>query len=75
MSCGIGHRRGSDPELLLLWRRLAATAPIPPLVWEPPYAAGMALKGQRTKKSGFLTSFINGRYRILKQHPHVKTPG
>jgi len=28
--------------LLWLWRRLVATAPIGPLAWEPPYAAGAA---------------------------------
>ena len=50
MSCGVGGRRGSDPALLWLWCRLAATAPIRPLAWEPPYAAGAALKGQKTKK-------------------------
>ena len=27
MGCGVGHRCGSDPMLLWLWRRLAATAP------------------------------------------------
>ena len=42
MSCGVGYRRGSDPVLLWLWRRLAAAAPIGPLDWEPPYAAGAA---------------------------------
>ena len=42
MSCGVGCRRGSDPALLWLWRRLVATAPIRPLAWEPPYAAGAA---------------------------------
>ena len=41
---GVGCRRGSDPELLWLWRRLAAAAPIQPLAWEPPYAVGVALK-------------------------------
>ena len=35
MSCGVGRRRGSDPALLWLWRRLAATAPIRPLAQEP----------------------------------------
>ena len=51
MSCGVGHRRGSDPELLWLWRRSAATAPIRPLAWEPPYATGVALeKAKRQKK-------------------------
>ena len=34
----------------MLWCRPAATAPIRPLAWEPPYAMGMALKGQKTKK-------------------------
>ena len=28
-----------------------ATAPIRPLAWEPPYAAGAALKGQKDKKN------------------------
>ena len=36
-----------------LWRRLAATALIRPLVWEPPYAVGVALKRQKTKKNFF----------------------
>ena len=34
--------------LLWLWHRLAATPPISPLAWEPPYAAGAALK-KKTK--------------------------
>ena len=42
MSCGVGRRHGSDPELLWLWRRPVATAPIQPLAWEPPYAVGAA---------------------------------
>ena len=33
-----------DPSLLWLWCRLAATALIGPLAWEPPYAMGVALK-------------------------------
>ena len=41
MSCGVGCRRSSDPELLWLWCRPVATAPIRPLAWEPPYAAGV----------------------------------
>ena len=42
MSCGVGCRHGLDPALLWLWRRPVATAPIQPLAWEPPYAAGAA---------------------------------
>ena len=50
MSCGVGRRRGSDPALLWLWRRLAATALIRPLTWEPPYAVGVALKEKAKRK-------------------------
>ena len=50
MSCGVGCRQGSDLVLLWLWHRPAATAPIGPLAWEPLYAMGAALKGQKTKK-------------------------
>ena len=49
MSCGVGHRRGLDLMLLWLWHRPAAVAPIRPLAWEPPHAAGEALKRQKTK--------------------------
>ena len=44
MSCGGGHRHGSDPALLWLWHRPAATAPIQPMAWELPYAIGVAFK-------------------------------
>jgi len=44
MSCGVGRRHGSDLVLLWLWHRPAAVVPIRPLAWEPPYAAGAALK-------------------------------
>ena len=51
MSCCVGCRLGSDPVLLWLWSRPAATAPIQPLVWEPLYAVGVALeKAKRQKK-------------------------
>ena len=50
MSCGVGPSCGSDLALLWLWRRPVATAPIQPLAWEPPYAAGSALKRPKKKK-------------------------
>ena len=50
VSCGVGCRHGSDPELLWLWQGLAATALIQPLAWELPCAEGVALKGQDKKK-------------------------
>ena len=52
VSCSVGCRRGSDPALL--WCRPASTAPIRPLAWETPYAAGaaqeMAKRPKKTKK-------------------------
>ena len=56
MSCGVGCSFGLDPALLWLWRRLAATAPIRTLAWEPPYAMGAGLekakkKSQKKKKT------------------------
>ena len=41
VSCGVGHRCGSDLVLQWLWHRLAAIAPIRPLTWELPHAAGV----------------------------------
>ena len=56
LSCDAGHRCGSDLVLLWLWRRLAATAPIGPLAWEPLYASGDTLK--KTKKKTYPDSAI-----------------
>ena len=50
MSRGVGCRRSSDPELLWLWCRPAATALISPLAWEPPYAAGVAQEMAKRQK-------------------------
>ena len=49
VSCGVGHRHCLDP-MAWLWCRLAAAVLIQPLDWEPPYAAGAALKSQKRKK-------------------------
>ena len=55
MSCGVG-RCSSDPTLLWLWSRPAATALIRPLGWEPPFAVSAALK--RPKKINNFYFFI-----------------
>ena len=72
VSCGVGCRRGSDPVLLRLWCRLAATAPIQPLVWEPPCAEGaaqeIAKRQKKKKKSVFFYGVLkNERVPILAQ--------
>ena len=46
MSCGVGHRCGSEPELL--WP--AATALIRPLAWETPYAESVTLEKTKIQK-------------------------
>ena len=50
MSYGVGRRHSSDPALLWLWCRPAATALIRPLAWEPPYAVGAAQEIAKKKK-------------------------
>ena len=51
LSCGVGHRQGSDAALLWLWCRPVATAPIRLLAWEPPYATGAALEKAKRQKT------------------------
>ena len=70
MSYGTGRRHGSDLELLLLWRRPAATTPFRPLAWELPYAAGVALKRakkERKKKEGRKEKRKEGRKEERKE--------
>ena len=45
-SCGVGHRRGSDPALLWLWLAAIVCSSIGPLAQEPPYVVGTALKSK-----------------------------
>ena len=49
MSCGVNYRCGSDLALLWLWHRPTAAAPIQPLAWELPYAAGVAPQKKKFK--------------------------
>ena len=65
MSCGVGRRQGLDPMSLWLWHRLAATAPIRPLPWEPPYASGAALKRQKKSAIHFRHASSLGHTAIL----------
>ena len=50
-----------DPALLWLWLWLAATAPIQPLAWEPPYVAGVALKKKKKKKEEVIGSHVSNK--------------
>ena len=57
MSCGVGCRRGSDLALQRLLR-------FNPICWEPPYAAGVALKDHPTPKKR--------QNKILKQNMNCR---
>ena len=50
VSCGVGCRQGSDPALLWLWCKPAATALTRSVAEKPPYATGTALKRPKKKK-------------------------
>ena len=67
VSCGVGHRGGSDPTWL--WRRLAAVASIRPLAWELPCAKGGARKKAKKEKVILLVpkAIINANY--YKKNP------
>ena len=58
-----------DPVLLWLWRKLMATALIGLLAWEPPYAAGVALKRKKINKNlkkrlTYLLLFIKALWKL-----------
>ena len=79
MSC-VGHRRGSDLALLWLWYRPAAAAPIPPLAWEHPCAAGSALKSQKKVGEGggsavwsSLAKYLFGSYLFWLPFPSAQS--
>ena len=59
-----------DPVLLWLWCRPAATAPILPLAWEPPYVVGMALKkNEKKKQNKTISSEID---QVKYTHTHTR---
>ena len=74
MSCGVGRRHGSDPKLLWLLYRPAATAPVQPLAWGPPYATGAALKKTKSQKKIEKKIINSGVYYGQRAtHTHTKT--
>jgi len=58
VSCDGGHRCGLDLALLWLWCRPAATAPIRPLAWEPPYTEGATLKSKNKERRKWRSSLV-----------------
>ena len=66
VSCGVGHRLGSDPARL--WRRLAATALICPQAWELPYAMGVALKRHKQQQKPQKTNHMHQRIYIMQMN-------
>ena len=68
MSGGVGCRLGLDPTLLWPWCRPAATAPIRPLAWEPPCAAGAALKRQKICICIYIYNWPTPLYQFTLHH-------
>ena len=62
----LGHKGSSGLVLLWLWCRLAAATRIRPLAWEPPYAMGVALKGQKKKKKKKIIDYLVFELQKLK---------
>ena len=61
MSCGVGWRGSSDPELLWIWCRPAATAPIRPLPnLGTSISGGYTLKRKRPAVGGSLQTINAG---------------
>ena len=73
MSCGVGHRLGLDLVLLLLWCRLAATAPIQPLAWESSYAESAALKRLKKKKVPETSYLLSLNHQVPVSRSHKPT--
>ena len=75
MSCGVGRRRGLDPELLWLWCRPAAVVLIHILAWEPPCATGVAVKRQMGTISPYpQTSTANTMIVLLSVNAIITLP-
>ena len=72
MSCGVGGRRGSDPMLLRLWHRPAATAPIRSLAWGLPDAMGAAIEKTKKKKKKKKKHNKKEKTKKLKKAPKKK---
>jgi len=59
VSCGVGRRQGSNPKLLWLWCRQAATAPIQLLAWETSVCHGCGPKKKKERKKGYSIPFFS----------------
>ena len=66
MSCGVRRRHSLDPAVLCLARTPAATAPIHPPAWNPPYAMGAALKRQNTNKKKKKQQNVSLNFKVVR---------
>ena len=74
MSCSVGCRHGSDPELLWLWRGPAAAAPIQPLGWKLLYPKVAALKRKKKRKDTCTPMFIAALFTTAETWKQPKCP-
>ena len=71
MSCMCMSKMWLGPMLLWLWHSLAATAPIQPLAWEPPYTSSAAPSAKKTnqKKKLYMCLLFNPEIVLLDIYP------
>ena len=74
MSCGVGCRHGSEPALLWLRHRPAAAAPVQPLAWELPYAAGATWKEKKKKREKERNVDNIREVQVITSLPPLKSP-
>ena len=68
MSCGVGCRHGSNPELLWLWHRPVAAALILPLAWGLAYAAVATLEKKKKKQQTKRNVLVCLEIKVTLQH-------
>ena len=73
MTCGVGHRNGSDHMLLWLWCRPAAAALIQPLAQELLYAKGATLK-KKKKENPLSKSDKEQTLETITEMPRSRPP-
>ena len=68
MSCGVGHRSSSEPALLWLWCRPAATAPIRPCSLWTSICCGCGPKRQTNKNPSSHPSWLKCFHFVVPIH-------
>ena len=74
MTAALHHRCSSDPALLWLWCRLAATSPMGPLAWETSICCRNGPKQTNKQKSKNKTNQQQQKKENKMEFPVLKAP-